>query len=98
MSTTPLRVVGETLVITADMLRPGGFACLGVAGDTKLATSACKPITTNVTDAPIEFVGGATLKGLVSTEVRLNVVLKDAMVYTFGFKKDGEQPVETRLV
>lgn len=98
LSTVPLRVAGETLVITVDILGPDGFACLGVAGNSVLDTSACRPITTNVTDAPVEFAGGATLKGLVFTEVSLRIVLKDAMVYTFGFKKDGEQVAESLIV
>merc|ERR1711920_368587 len=98
LTTTPLQVVGDTLVITVDIVGAGGFACLGVVGQPKLSTASCMNITSNVTNAPIQFVGGSTLKSLVGANVTLNILVKDAIVYTLGFKKDGDESVETVLV
>merc|ERR1719498_512710 len=86
LATTPLQVEGDTLVITVDIVGAGGYACLGVVGHADLSTSSCRHVTSNATDAPIEFDTGSTLKSLVGSSVPLNIVAKNAVVYTLGFK------------
>jgi hypothetical protein len=86
VETVPLSVAGSSLVVTADV-SSGGSVCIGVLGEADLSVDDCVPITGDVTDMPVQFNGGKTLDGLVGSDVTLQIAVKDAMIYTFGFKK-----------
>jgi len=86
--TVPLLVTGKTLTITADVAAEvGGAISIGVVdgGPAGLRPAHAAPVTSNSTDAAVIFQDEADFGKLVGSEMRLEVKLKRAMLYTIGF-------------
>ena len=84
-TTVPVHVTAATLTVTADLLAPGGSVRVGAANAAGLAAADAMSITSNVTDAPVQFANGKSFASLVGTNVTLVIVATDAMIYTVGF-------------
>lgn len=86
LTTKPLTVVGETLLINADVPPSGGFVktrVLAETGEEVLAVAELK--SKSVTDEPLEWLQGS-LKALKSKKVRIEFEMRDAKVYSFSFE------------
>lgn len=99
VTTVGLLVTGARLILTADMIGPGGLVRVGVRNTAPhgsavagffdgLAPLDCVPIRANVTDAVVAFAGGKALETLVGREVVLVIQVQQATVYTGGFAAD----------
>jgi hypothetical protein len=79
-------VSGATLLLSADVLAAGGFVTIGVVGQGKNFENGTT-LTTNGTDYEVQFpLEPAGLKSLVGKEVQLSISVRDAAVYTVGFR------------
>jgi hypothetical protein len=83
-TTRNVTVTGADLFVSADVMQ-GGSVAVGVVGHGSLSVDDAVPITADATDKTVAFKGGATLKGLVGTEVTLQIRLTKATIYTVGF-------------
>jgi len=83
-TTRNVTVTAEGLFISADVMR-GGSVAVGVVGHSGLTLDDAIPLTADATDKTVSFKGGGSLKGLIGTEVTLNIKLMMATIYTVGF-------------
>ena len=87
----PLLCTGATLVATLDVHEGslGGAVQIGIAGpgsEPSLDAGKATPLTSNATDAPVRFEGGADFAAHVGKLVTLELRLQRASVYTVGFR------------
>eukprot|EP00935_MAST-01C_sp_MAST-1C-sp1_P001623 g1623.t1 len=84
--TKPLTVTGATILLTADILAPGGSVTVGVVGQ-GAGLAQATPLAQNATDHAVRFPSAPSgLQPLVGKQVRLSITAKDAAVYTVGFR------------
>ena len=93
--THSLVVTHATLIATADFMGKGSALRIGVVPDgsdeppMELSLKSSKPLATNATDAPMQFLGdcgGPDLTNWLGKTVQLEVSLEgDAMLYAIGF-------------
>jgi hypothetical protein len=81
--TNPVVCSAETLRISAD--GKGGSIETTVLDEKGKTLALGKPMTDDVTDAPVEF-GNGELKNILRRWVRLQFKLNRAKIYAFGFK------------
>ena len=85
LTTVEVPCTGAQLVVTVDVLAPGGSVAAGLAlGD--VAVSQATAITANATDYPVSFKGGADFAAYVGKNVSLVFEVRGASVFTFGFQ------------
>eukprot|EP00935_MAST-01C_sp_MAST-1C-sp1_P000037 g37.t1 len=85
MTTVAVACTGAQLVVTVDILAPGGSVAVGMdSGDVGVAQATA--ITANATDHPVSFKGGADFSAHVGKDVSLVFELRGASVFTFGFQ------------
>ena len=77
-TTVALIATGTQLVVTADILGAGGFVTVAPTAQGSV-DAAATPVTANCTDHVV-------MQGLtVGARMRLEITLKDSMIYTLGF-------------
>lgn len=82
-----LTVASATLTVTVDIVKDGGSVTLGVVGHVKPSLGRSAAITKSGTDVVVTFPGALNgLADLVGSSVQLSLSLKDAVVYTVGFR------------
>lgn len=84
ITTKPVGVVNGSLALNADVA-PSGFVKItaldqdnGILGESKL-------ISKTVTDAPISWKGGFSLRDLIGKKIKLKFELRDAKLFSFSF-------------
>ena len=80
-----VQVTGATMIVTVDVLTPGGSVSIGVKGASP-SFARSTPITTTGTDVPVQFPGQTGgLAPLLGQQVQLEMIVTKATVYTIGF-------------
>jgi len=89
--TRRLRCSGRTLHVTADLARasgnaPGGEVRIGAAAwPAALRADQAVAVRANGTNVPIRYAGGADWASLIGQEVRLEIRLVRASLYSVGW-------------
>ena len=81
--TQPLRCSGRQLRVSADAA--GGSMRVGILDDDRFRLERCEPVRADVTDAPVRWRGGQSLVPLKGRDIRLQVELRSAKLYSLGF-------------
>ena len=81
--TQPLRCSGKQLRVSADAA--GGSMRVGILDDDRFRLERCEPVRADVTDAPVRWRGGQSLVPLKGRDIRLQVELRSAKLYSLGF-------------
>jgi len=84
ITTAALVCMGEVLRVSADVL-PGGSLKVLLLDRQKQRLAESEPIGTTVSDAPIRWKDGLSLRELQGQEIRLQFKWHDAVVYSFSF-------------
>ncbi len=85
ITTTAVVCAGDTLQISADVVKNGSITVTALDGQQKVLAES-DPITTTATDAVVRWNDGHSLETLKGRRIRLRFELKDSKLYSFSFR------------
>jgi hypothetical protein len=85
ITTRPVSVVADSLCISADVA-PSGYVKVTALDEDNNKLAEGELITKTVTDAPIQWKDGFSLKKLKGKEIKLKFELRESKLYSFGFQ------------
>jgi hypothetical protein len=86
VKTRPVKVVAESLCLTADV-EPSGYVKVTIFDEGGKQLAQSKPITTTSTDSIVKWNDGFSLKEMKGKKIRLKFELKKSKIFSFSFKE-----------